>query len=44
MDTWRVNFEACARELLLARAQGTVIPPPSKRFPGFSIDDGYAVA
>ena len=39
-----MNFEACARELLLARARGTVIPPPSKRFPGFSIDDGYAVA
>src|SRR5262249_7768112 len=38
-----VNVEDCARELLLARAQGALISPPSERSAAFSVEDGYAV-
>jgi 2-oxo-3-hexenedioate decarboxylase len=38
-----VEAEDIARELSNARKAGVLIEPPSSRYPGFTIQDGYAV-
>ena len=38
-----MDVEAVARELSVARKDGSVLTPPSRRHPSFSLKDGYAV-
>ncbi len=37
------KIESVARELLEARPVGGLVEPPSQRFSGFSLEDGYAI-